>query len=568
MFEALDGPEVGDLCVPGVPRPAVPAGPPAELTQLREADDAVLAMDLSALPAAVLLAHARGMLAESQRVHAATLAAISELDRRELYALDGAGSARGWLAQQPTGRPGLAAEADRLSRRPLLRAAVAAGDIAAATADTVASALDRLPDTVEEDQLLGVLRYGVPALLADRGVDPGVLGALADEALGAVGLDPAQRLEPACVLLVRHLPPTTLAHELRMLLDALLPEELAEQTRQAWLAQALHIRTLRGLGAEIRIRVDDALAQLTEDALMARLPDDATARAILAALDDGTGLSDLLAGPIAAHRTRKRRTDADADAADAVFDGDGDDSPDAGAPGAVVAGATADPSRRRRADAADAADADPDPFGTVGPGRRLEPAPAFTDPPVEGTPRLNLSQKLVAAFATLLADLTAVRPGSGTPQPVGLTVVTTLDALNGLPGALPAQLDTRRGSTPLSLEAVHRLGCGAVLTAVVLDAAGSPVGASGEHRHATPRERRALRARWGSRCAVNGCTHAGATPHHVEPWWKTHRTRLDDLAPICEHHHHDVHDGHRTLRLRDGRLIDDQGWADQLPLAV
>ncbi len=145
--------------------------------------------------------------------------------------------------------------------------------------------------------------------------------------------------------------------------------------------------------------------------------------------------------------------------------------------------------------------------------------------------------------------------------------MATLDALAGTPGALAAQQDSPR-PVDLSLDALRRLGCGATLTAVLLDAAGNPVGASGDHRHATPRERRALRARWGSRCAVNGCHRPGPVPHHVEPWWKTHRTRLADLVPICAHHHHDVHDGHRTLRLRDGRLIDDHGWTDQLPLAV
>jgi hypothetical protein len=26
------------------------------------------------------------------------------------------------------------------------------------------------------------------------------------------------------------------------------------------------------------------------------------------------------------------------------------------------------------------------------------------------------------------------------------------------------------------------------------------------------------------------------------------------------HHHHDVHDGHERLRLRDGRVLDEWGW--------
>ena len=34
---------------------------------------------------------------------------------------------------------------------------------------------------------------------------------------------------------------------------------------------------------------------------------------------------------------------------------------------------------------------------------------------------------------------------------------------------------------------------------------------------------------------------------------------LRDTVPVCEHCHHDLHEGHRTLLLRDQRLIDDHG---------
>ncbi|MCW2622831.1 MAG: hypothetical protein JWL64_2433, partial [Frankiales bacterium] len=50
---------------------------------------------------------------------------------------------------------------------------------------------------------------------------------------------------------------------------------------------------------------------------------------------------------------------------------------------------------------------------------------------------------------------------------------------------------------------------------------------------------------------------------NVIPFWLSGTTRLKDLIPICPSHHHDIHEGHRTLRLRNGRLIDDQGWTRQ-----
>ena len=109
------------------------------------------------------------------------------------------------------------------------------------------------------------------------------------------------------------------------------------------------------------------------------------------------------------------------------------------------------------------------------------------------------------------------------------------------------------------------MGCDSRLNAVLLDAARTPIGASGTHRHATEKERRALRAIWGDYCAGLGCPNTDTVPHHVPPWWKTGRTTLADLVPLCKSTHHDVHDGHRTIRLRDGRLINENGWVTEEP---
>ena len=81
-------------------------------------------------------------------------------------------------------------------------------------------------------------------------------------------------------------------------------------------------------------------------------------------------------------------------------------------------------------------------------------------------------------------------------------------------------------------------------------------------------ERRALRARWGPTCAVAGCHHTRTVPHHVIPWWLSHLTRLTDLVPLCSSCHHDLHEGRRTLRLRDRRLIDDHGWVSAVQEAA
>jgi hypothetical protein len=151
--------------------------------------------------------------------------------------------------------------------------------------------------------------------------------------------------------------------------------------------------------------------------------------------------------------------------------------------------------------------------------------------------------------------------GAGNDRPTAdITIALRDDTLTDSPGALPARMSD---GTRLRLDTVRRLGCDGRIAAVVLDAYGRPVGASGTHRNATRRERRALEAQWGG-CAVDGCNQpfARTRPHHVIPWWLSKITRLKDLAPVCEHHHHDIHEGGRTLRLRNGRYICPIGWAD------
>ena len=59
------------------------------------------------------------------------------------------------------------------------------------------------------------------------------------------------------------------------------------------------------------------------------------------------------------------------------------------------------------------------------------------------------------------------------------------------------------------------------------------------------------------------CALPGPIPHHGPPFWLSGQTRQADLIPACKHHHHDVHEGHKTLRLRDGRLINEFGWVTE-----
>jgi hypothetical protein len=85
-------------------------------------------------------------------------------------------------------------------------------------------------------------------------------------------------------------------------------------------------------------------------------------------------------------------------------------------------------------------------------------------------------------------------------------------------------------------------------------------------RHASVRQRRALRAMYRT-CAIHGCArHVSITEaHHIHYWEHGGHTDLANLLPLCRHHHDRLHaerwrltmDADRaiTIRARDGTLL-------------
>jgi hypothetical protein len=85
-------------------------------------------------------------------------------------------------------------------------------------------------------------------------------------------------------------------------------------------------------------------------------------------------------------------------------------------------------------------------------------------------------------------------------------------------------------------------------------------------RMASRAQRRALRALYAT-CAIPGCAvkYDNCRLHHVEPWEGGGCTDLHTLLPICERHHHCIHDKgwvltlgpHRELRVEtpDGQVM-------------
>ena len=141
-----------------------------------------------------------------------------------------------------------------------------------------------------------------------------------------------------------------------------------------------------------------------------------------------------------------------------------------------------------------------------------------------------------------------------------LSVTVALDTLNGAPGALPA-----RGASGAALPAslLARWACDSAVTRFVLSLGRRVLHASHTQRTLTGIERRARHLETGGRCQGAGCTRGPGfrlVPHHATPWASCATTSLDDTVMFCEQTHADLHLGHRPIRLKDGRWLDQHGW--------
>jgi hypothetical protein len=515
MFDSRQGDDAtsaapGDWSVPGRPAPEPgPVEPDPCAVALSGAVEALLGQDLASLAGPVALERCRTVLAQTERLGVVVAEALADVQDRELFADGDAGSLPGWLRQQPCGDAGRASRSRRLAARPQVRAAIVDGDLGLTTADVLAKALQDLPRTTEPGQVEGVLTGAVPELLstwsARNALNPSGHPA-ADARAAAV-----QQAIDGGVAAVTASPAERLEAAYVLIGQAVAPGALATQLQLIADAlvpeqlldreQACHdgrslVLTKKRLQPGWRLR-----GELTDE-VGAALHTQLQVRSLARARRDA-----------ALRKTARDRT------------------------------------------------GDPELFGSVGPGPLSDPQ--TDDSGSEPVPRIQADQLTHDLLGELLEDPTGTRehdaPGP-TPSPTPFTIITGIDTLEGRVGALPGTLLLPTGPVPLSPEALRRLGCHSRLNAVLLDAARTPIGASGNHRSATDKERRAMHALWGLHCAVLGCACTDTVPHHADPWWRTGRTTLADLIPLCRGDHHDVHDGHRTLLLRDGRRIDDNGW--------
>ena len=108
---------------------------------------------------------------------------------------------------------------------------------------------------------------------------------------------------------------------------------------------------------------------------------------------------------------------------------------------------------------------------------------------------------------------------------------------------------------PVPIDTARRLACEADLIPVVLDGRGVVLDEGRAKRLATAEQRTAMEA-MQTTCSHPDCTVTvdDCRIHHLYPWERGGRTDLADLAPVCETHHHLVHEGGWTLSMNADRV--------------
>ncbi|HSJ90948.1 MAG TPA: hypothetical protein VK917_02705, partial [Ilumatobacter sp.] len=109
-------------------------------------------------------------------------------------------------------------------------------------------------------------------------------------------------------------------------------------------------------------------------------------------------------------------------------------------------------------------------------------------------------------------------------------------------------------SVPVST--VQRLCCEAIIQAVIVDPDRTVDRICAEQRTANRAQRRMLAAMY-STCAHPHCQvpFSACRIHHIVWWTRGGKTVLENLVPVCERHHHLLHEGGWTLSIDEQRHV-------------
>jgi hypothetical protein len=157
---------------------------------------------------------------------------------------------------------------------------------------------------------------------------------------------------------------------------------------------------------------------------------------------------------------------------------------------------------------------------------------------------------------TVDAIVTAVCNGTGTSNSSSGSLIVLIDLASLIDGDRPGTLCETDSGVPVPISTARRMACDAGIVPMVMNGDGVVLDEGRAKRLATWEQRAAIAAMHLT-CVFPGCevTIDDCKLHHVRPWSRDQGTTdLAALAPVCEHHHHAVHEGGWTLSLTPDRV--------------
>ncbi len=115
-----------------------------------------------------------------------------------------------------------------------------------------------------------------------------------------------------------------------------------------------------------------------------------------------------------------------------------------------------------------------------------------------------------------------------------------------LKGQLPDGVCTLGDGTTIPVSTARRLACDANIIPVVLGGPSDLIDVGTSHRTATRPQRRALRALYAT-CMFCDTPFDWCQIHHITHWCNNGPTDLQNLGPVCNRHHHLLHEGKHTI---------------------
>lgn len=155
----------------------------------------------------------------------------------------------------------------------------------------------------------------------------------------------------------------------------------------------------------------------------------------------------------------------------------------------------------------------------------------------------------VEAFMNALA-------GDPPDQPATPEVVYHVDHDTFAHGRHDCTLAETNDGVPVPVSTIERACCDAIITTVVVRPDGTVEQLCTPKRTANRAQRRRLAAMY-STCAHPHCTvpFSRCRIHHVIWWTRGGSTHVDNLLPLCDEHHHQVHEGGWDLELQPDRTV-------------